>query len=129
MRAAVLQLSAQGLSNTKLYNYIRIASKKNIKLLLLGEYILNPFFKELKSMSINMIKDQALSQIKILKELSKTYNITIVAPLVIVKKNEVFKATIILKISLFTNEEINLLNNNHIIFSTVNINELEKSYI
>ena len=51
MRAAVLQLSAQGLSSTKLYNYIRIAHKQGIKVLLLGEYILNPFFKELESMS------------------------------------------------------------------------------
>ena len=91
MRAAVLQLSAQGLSSTKLYNYIRVAHKQNIKVLLLGEYVLNPFFKELESMSLSMIKEQALAQIKILKELSTTYNMTIVAPLIIVKKKEVFK--------------------------------------
>ncbi len=91
MRAAVLQLSAQGLSSTKLYNYIRIASKQEVKVLVLGEYILNPFFKELESMSIAMIKEQATQQIKILKELSSTYNMTIVAPLIIVKKKEVFK--------------------------------------
>ncbi len=91
MRAAVLQLSAQGLSSTKLYNYIRVAHKQDIKVLLLGEYVLNPFFKELESMSLSMIKEQALTQIKILKELSTTYNMTIVAPLIIVKKKEVFK--------------------------------------
>ena len=91
MRAAVLQLSAQGLSSTKLYNYIRVAHKQKVKVLLLGEYILNPFFKELESMSLSMIKEQALSQIKILKELSSTYSMTIVAPLIIVKKKEVFK--------------------------------------
>ena len=89
MKAAVLQLNAQGMSSTKLYNYIRIAHKKNIKVLLLGEYILNPFFKELKLMSLSMIKEQANHQIKILKELSATYNMTIVVPLVIVKKKEV----------------------------------------
>lgn len=91
MRAAVLQLSAQGLSSTKLYNYIRIAHKKGVKVLLLGEYILNPFFKELESMSVAMIKEQATLQSKILKELSSTYNMTIVAPLIIVKKKEVYK--------------------------------------
>ena len=91
MRAAVLQLSAQGLSSTKLYNYIRVAHKQDIKVLLLGEYVLNPFFKELESMTLSMIKEQALSQIKILKELSTTYNMTIVAPLIIVKKKEVYK--------------------------------------
>jgi predicted amidohydrolase len=91
MRAAVLQLSSQGMSSTKLYNYIRIASKKDVKILLLGEYVLNPFFKELQSMSISMIKEQAAHQIKMLKELSATYNMTIIAPLVVVKKSKVYK--------------------------------------
>jgi len=91
VRAAVLQLSAQGLSSTKLYNFIRVAHKQGVKVLLLGEYILNPFFKELESMSVSMIKEQAESQSKILKELSTTYNMTIVAPLLIVKKKEVYK--------------------------------------
>ncbi len=94
MRAAVLQLNAQGMSSTKLYNYIRIAHKKNVKLLLLGEYTLNPFFKELESMSVSMIKEQAEHQIKVLKELSTTYNITIIAPLIIVKKQNIYKTTV-----------------------------------
>jgi len=91
MRAAVLQLNAQGMSSTKLYNHIRVASKNGVKVLLLGEYVLNPFFKELQSMSLSMIKEQASHQIKVLKELSSTYNMTIIAPLIIVKKKEVFK--------------------------------------
>jgi len=91
MRAAVLQLSSQGMSSTKLYNYIRIASKKDVKVLLLGEYILNPFFKELQSMSLSMLREQAEHQIKMLKELSSTYNMTIIAPLIIVKKSKVYK--------------------------------------
>jgi len=91
VRAAVLQLSAQGLSSTKLYNYIRIAHKQGVKVLLLGEYIINPFFKELESMSVTMIKEQATHQSKILKELSSTYNMTIIAPLVTVKKKKVYK--------------------------------------
>ena len=91
MRVAVLQLSSQGMSSTKLYNYVRIASKKSVKVLLLGEYILNSFFKELESLSKTMIKEQAKHQIKILKELSKTYNMTIIAPLIIVKKKKIYK--------------------------------------
>ncbi len=91
MRAAVLQLNAQGMSSTKLYNYIRIAHKKNVKLLLLGEYVLNPFFKELQNMSASMIKELSDHQIKVLKELSSTYDMTIVAPLVIVKKQQIYK--------------------------------------
>ena len=91
MRAAVLQLSAQGMSSTKLYNYIRIASKNGVKVLLLGEYILNPFFKELKSLSVSMIKEHSEHQIKLLRELASNYAITIVAPLITVKKGKVYK--------------------------------------
>lgn len=91
MRVAVLQLNSQGMSSTKLYNHIRIASKKGVKVLLLGEYVLNPFFKTLEKMSISMIEEQASHQIKILKELSLTYKITIVAPLIRVKKRDIYK--------------------------------------
>ncbi len=91
MRAAVLQLNAQGMSSTKLYNYIRIAHNKDVKVLLLGEYVLNPFFKELQSMSVSMLKEQAEHQIKILKELSSTYNMTIVVPLIVVKRQKAYK--------------------------------------
>jgi predicted amidohydrolase len=91
MRAAALQLNSQGMSSTKLYKHIRIASKKGVKVILLGEYVLNPFFKELELMSISMIKEQAQHQIKILKELAHTYKITIIAPIIIVKKKEIFK--------------------------------------
>lgn len=91
MRAAVLQLSAQGMSSTKLYNYIRIASKNSVKVLLLGEYTLNPFFKELQNLSVAMIQEQAEHQIKVLKELASSYHMTIIAPLVIVKKQKVYK--------------------------------------
>lgn len=94
MRAAVLQLSSQGMSSTKLYNHIRVANKKGVKLLLLGEYILNPFFKELENMSPSMIEEQSLHQIKILKELAKSYAITIVAPLIIVKKGKCYKSIV-----------------------------------
>ena len=38
-----------------------------------------------------MIKEQADHQTKILKELATTYNITIIAPLVIVKKQKIYK--------------------------------------
>ena len=91
MRAAILQLSAQGMSSTKLYNYIRIASRNDVKLLLLGEYTLNPFFKELQGMSLSMVAEQAEHQIKMLKELSTTYNMTIVAPLIVVKRKKLYK--------------------------------------
>lgn len=91
MRAAVLQLNSQGMSSTKLYNYIRVANSKGVKVLLLGEYVLNPFFKEIQNMSLSMLKEQASHQIKVLKELSSTYKMTIIAPLIVVKKKEIYK--------------------------------------
>ncbi|MCF6309563.1 MAG: carbon-nitrogen hydrolase family protein [Sulfurimonas sp.] len=91
MRAAVLQLSAQGMSSTKLFNYIRVAHKEGVKVLLLGEYILNPFFKELQTLSKTMIKEQAEHQSKILRELASTYNMIIIAPLILVKKQKIYK--------------------------------------
>ncbi len=91
MRVASLQLSSQGMSSTKLYNHIRVAQKQGVKVLLLGEYILNPFFKELKTLSMSMIKEQAEFHSKTLRELSTTYDITIIAPLIIIKKNKAYK--------------------------------------
>jgi len=91
MRCAVLQLSSQGMSSTKLYNFIRIAHNKGVKVLLLGEYILNPFFKVLETLSTSMIREQAEHQSRVLRELASTYNMTIVAPIVIVKKQKVYK--------------------------------------
>jgi len=79
------------MSSTKLYNYIRIASKQGVKVLLLGEYILNPFFKELQTLSSAMIKEHSEHQIKVLRELSSTYKLTIIAPIVIVKRGKIYK--------------------------------------
>ena len=94
MIAAVLQLPSIGMSSTKVYHYIRIAHKKDVKVLVLGEYLLNSFFKELEGMSVVMIKEQSEHQIKILKELSLTYAMTIIAPLIIVKKKQLYKCIV-----------------------------------
>ena len=94
MIAAVLQLPSIGMSSTKIYHYIRIAHKKDVKVLVLGEYLLNSFFKELEGMSVIMIKEQSEHQIKILKELSVTYAMTIIAPLIIVKKKQLYKCIV-----------------------------------
>jgi nitrilase len=94
MQVAVLQLPSIGLSSTKLYRYIRIAHSKNIKLLVLGEYLLNSFFKELESMPVEMIHEQSLHQIEVLRELSAKYDLVIVAPLILVKKRKPYKAIV-----------------------------------
>ncbi len=97
MKVAVLQLQSIGMSSTKLYHFIRIAHKKGVKLLLLGEYMLNSFFKELESTPVSMIKEQSDHHLAVLKEMAQTHNMVIVAPIIIVKKKEPYK--VIAKIS------------------------------
>ncbi len=94
MKVAVLQLPSIGMSTTKLYHYLRIAHKRDVKLLLLGEYLLNSFFKELETTPISMIKEQSDHHIKIFKEMAKTYGMTIVTPIVIVKKRQPYKVIV-----------------------------------
>ena len=94
MKAAVLQLGSQGLSSTKLYNYIRIAHKRGVKLLVLGEYTLTPFFKELEHLSLEMIEESVRIQTKVLKESARDYGMTIIAPLVLVKNKKPYKVIV-----------------------------------
>lgn len=94
MRAAILQIPSVGLSTAKFDYYLRIAKSKECKVVVLGEYLLNRFFKELESTPIDMIKQQSDHHIKTLKELAKEYNLTIIAPLIIVKKKQAYKTII-----------------------------------
>ncbi len=91
MKAAVLQLPYIGMSSTKLFRYVRQAHNQGVELLVLGEYMLIPFFKELKELSIPMIKKLSEHQLSVLKELAKTYKMKIVAPLIIIKKSKPYK--------------------------------------
>jgi nitrilase len=81
------------MSKAKLDYYLMICKKRDISLVLLGEYNLNSFFKELEKMPKNMIKEQSKHKIRILKELSSEYGITIVAPIVQFKKEKIYKST------------------------------------
>jgi len=91
MRAAILQLPSIGMGSNKLDSYARVANQKGVKLILLGEYLLNPFFKELIQMPLNMIAEQSAHQIENLKTLAAKYELTFVAPIVTVKKKECTK--------------------------------------
>lgn len=91
MKIAVLQTPYIGINPNRLDYYIRACRLKDVQVLLLGEYILNRFFKELEKTPLSMIKEQSSHQIKILKSLSKKYNLTIVAPVITVQKDKPFK--------------------------------------
>ena len=90
---AALQLPTLPMSEAKLDYYFRICAKKGISLVVLGEYVLNSFFKELESMPMGMVKEQSNHKIESLKKLSKQYGLTVIAPLILVKKEGLFKVT------------------------------------
>ena len=93
----VLQLPTLGMNATRLEFYLKKAKERDCKLLLMGEYVLNHFFKELINMPKEMVREQTISHLSTLKRLSKEYDITLVAPIVEVKGNKYFKK--IVKIS------------------------------
>ena len=55
MKIAALQLPTLPLSNKKLKEYIQKASQNGAKIVVLGEYVINNFFKELVTMQKNMM--------------------------------------------------------------------------
>lgn len=89
---SALQLPTLPMNEAKLDYYIRICDKKDIRLVVLGEYVLNSFFKELEKMPLGMIKEQSKHKIKMLKNLAKKYNLTIVAPIVRVANKKATKS-------------------------------------
>ncbi|MFV0480365.1 MAG: carbon-nitrogen hydrolase family protein [Campylobacteraceae bacterium] len=93
-KIAALQLPTLPMSEAKLDYYLRICAKNDISLVVLGEYVLNSFFKELEKIPAAMIKEQTKHKIEILKNLAKKHNLTIVAPIVVSKKEGFFKTNI-----------------------------------
>ncbi|BDY13796.1 carbon-nitrogen hydrolase family protein [Hydrogenimonas cancrithermarum] len=91
---AALQMPTQGMSPNALDHYFKTAKAKDTKLILLGEYVLNHFFKELEKMPVNMIKDQSDHHLAMIKALSKKYEMVVVAPLIQVKNKVCYKTIV-----------------------------------
>ena len=94
MRCALLQLPSIGMGSNKLDNYARVAHQKGVKLVVMGEYLLNPFFKELVHTPVSMIAEQSAHQIETLKSLAEKYDLVFIAPIVTVKKKECTKTIV-----------------------------------
>ncbi len=92
MKLAALQLSTLPMSEAKLDYYFRICQNKGVELILLSEYALNSFFKELESMPVLMIKEQTNHKINILKELCKKYDLNVIAPIVLIRSGKLIKS-------------------------------------
>ena len=56
---AALQLPTLGINATRLEFYFKNASKRGARIVLFGEYVLNHFFKEIKSIPLSMLKEQS----------------------------------------------------------------------
>lgn len=91
---AALQLPTLGMNATRLEYYLKQAKQRDADVMLLGEYVLNHFFKEFATMSPNMVKEQTRKHIELLKNLAVKYNITFVAPIVITKKDGYYKTIV-----------------------------------
>ena len=91
---AALQLPTLGMQATKLDFYLRNAHTRGVKLVLLGEYVLNHFFKELPDIPMKMVKKQSDKHIELLKKFAIKYQMVFVAPLIIIKKNQYIKTII-----------------------------------
>ena len=94
LNIAALQLASLSFDKAKLDYYLTIAKSKNCQLLVLGEYVINLFFKELEKTPIALIKEQAAHQKETLKKMATNYNITIIAPTIIVEKDRPKKVII-----------------------------------
>lgn len=90
-KIAVLQLPTLSLSEARLDYYLKICKDSGANLVMLGEYILNSFFKELEAMPKSMIQKQSDEKKKSLINLAQKYDITIIAPIILVKSNNIFK--------------------------------------
>ena len=86
-----LQLPTLGMNATRLEFYLKKAKERRVEIMLLGEYVLNHFFRELQGMSRNMVKEQTKKHLKMLQKAAKHYDMTFVAPLVLIKKKRYYK--------------------------------------
>lgn len=91
MKIAALQLATLPMSNSKLKDYLQECHEKNFQIVVLGEYVINHFFKELATMPKEMIQEQTRSKVEALEYFSRKYNMIIIAPIVTVEGSKIYK--------------------------------------
>ncbi len=88
---AALQLPTLGMNATRLEFYLKQAHDRGADVMLLGEYVLNHFFKEFATMAKSMVKAQTKKHLELLKQLAVKYNIIFIAPIILTKKDGYYK--------------------------------------
>jgi len=91
---AALQLPTLGMQATKLDFYIRNAHSRDVKIILLGEYVLNHFFKELSQIPIKMVEEQTQKHTDLLRKYALKYDIVFIAPIILIKKDKYLKTIV-----------------------------------
>jgi predicted amidohydrolase len=91
---AALQLPTLGMNATRLEFYLKQAHSRGADVMLLGEYVLNHFFKEFATMAPNMVKEQSRKHMELLKSLAIKYDIIFIAPIIITKKDGYHKTIV-----------------------------------
>ncbi len=91
LNVAALQLPTLGMNATRLEFYLKNATERGAKLILLGEYVLNHFFRELEGIPRSMVKEQSRKHLELLRRLAKEHDVTFVAPLVCIRKKRYYK--------------------------------------
>ncbi|MDE5591496.1 MAG: carbon-nitrogen hydrolase family protein [Helicobacter sp.] len=91
MRVAALQLSSFRNKN-EIAAYLQAAVAQKVKILVMGEYLLNPFFKDFENIKKDLLLDSAKDIQYQLIEISNAYALTIVAPVFEVVGNKIYKS-------------------------------------
>lgn len=91
---AALQLPTLGMNATRLEFYLKQAHQRKADVMLLGEYVLNHFFKEFEKMSKAMVKEQTRKHLELLRTFAKQYDIVFIAPIILTKKDGFHKTIV-----------------------------------
>lgn len=91
---AALQLPTLGMNATRLEFYLKKAHERRADVMLLGEYVLNHFFKEFATMAPSMVRAQTKKHLELLKNLAIKYDIVFVSPIIVTKKDGYHKTIV-----------------------------------
>lgn len=91
LKICALQLGTLPMSDSRIDYYLKLASDNGVSVVVLGEYVLNSFFNELKKMPRSMILEQSERKKNALIQMAKKYDLTIIAPIISQKGKELRK--------------------------------------
>ena len=86
-----LQLPTLGMNATRLEFYLKNAYERGARVMLMGEYVVNHFFKELITMPASMVKEQSAKHIELLKSFAVKYDMIFIVPVIVIRKKQYYK--------------------------------------